>query len=326
MLYRKLGSSDPDVSVIGLGAIGFGSRITEPTASARIIHTCLDLGVNFIDAADAYGEGKCEAHIGEALRGRRKEAIIATKFKLSSRQGQSVAERIASSIEASLKKLQTDYVDLYQIHHLEPDVPHEEILGPLNDLVQLGKVRYIGQCNYSAWRHAQSNAVSERKGWAAMVSAQSYYNVLRRHVELELLPFCTENNVGFIPYRPLAWGWLSGKYRPGAAVPEARSRIEPLQNNERARAVLEELTIFARERGRSVLELAFAWLLAHPAVSTVIAGATTIEQVAANAGAADWQMSLEERDAVDAIAAWDGSGEEVEEPGRERHGIGKPQR
>ena len=170
MRYRNLGSSTLRVSVIGIGAINFAhpQRITDSRDSAAIIHRCLDLGINFIDTADAYGHGQSEVHVGQALRGRRDEAIIATKFKLSDFRdgdpwpGASVRERIVKSIDRSLVKLQTDHVDLYQQHHPEPDVAAEEILEPLHDLVQQGKVRFIGECNFSAWRHAQTNAVAAR--------------------------------------------------------------------------------------------------------------------------------------------------------------------
>ena len=195
-------------------------------------------------------------------------------------------------------------------------VPHEAILEPLDELVRAGKVRYIGECNYSAWRHAQSNATSAKRGWPSMVSSQAYYNLLRRHVELELLPFCTASDIGFIPYRPLATGFLTGKYKPGDPPRPGRKSLARLAADPRARSILDGLTAFAEEHGRTMTELAFAWLLAHPAVCSVIAGAMTTEQVATNAAAADWELTIEERDAVDAIAHWDGSGEEVEEPGR----------
>ncbi len=314
MLYRKLGTSDLNVSVIGLGTNNFGnpSRITDPAQSAKIIDACLDHGINLIDTAPSYGQGQSEVHIGEALKGRRKEALIATKFDFSKQEG-SVRDHILKNVDVSLKKLQTDYIDLYQIHALPPHISHEEVLEPLNELVQQGKVRYIGECNYAGWRHAQADCVAVGKGWAHFVSAQNYYNVMRRQAELELLPFCTENNIGFLPYFPLAGGWLTGKYQPGAPAPQgARRMVGQLQKDERAHAVLGDLTAFAGEQGRSVLDLAFAWLLAHPAVSSVIAGAMNPEQVAANAKAADWQMTQEERDAVDAIAAWDGTGDEIE--------------
>jgi 1-deoxyxylulose-5-phosphate synthase len=323
MRYRPLGSSGVRVSVIGLGTIGFGDphRLPDETSSTRVVHACLDRGINFFDTANAYSDGASEEHLGKALAGRRNDAVIATKFKLSDqtrgdlRVGETVRERIMRSIDGSLKRLRTDHVDLYQIHHPEADVPHEEILGPLDELVRAGKVRHIGESNYAAWRHAQSDAVSIQKGWPKMVSAQVYYNVLRRHVEPEVLPFCTANDIAVIPYRPLGSGWLTGKYSGGAEAPASRRTLQRYVRDERAHRVLAELDAFARERGHSVLELAFAWLLAHPAVRTVIAGASDPEQVGKNAAASAWELSLEERDAIDAIASWDGSGAEVEEPG-----------
>lgn len=323
MRYSNLGSSDLRVSVIGMGAINFANeeRITDVAESARIIRHGLDVGINFIDTADAYGHGQSEVHVGEALRGRRDEAIIATKFKLSNFRdgdpwpGATVRQRIINSIDRSLAKLQTDHVDLYQIHHPEPLIGHDEILEPLNELVTQGKVRYIGESNYSAWRHAQANAVADRNGWAPFVSVQGYYNLLRRHVELEVLPFCTANNVGFIPYRPLADGWLTGKYSADPEASATRPRAAALQRDQRRREVIGELTAFAAARGRTMLDLSFAWLLAHPAVSSVIAGVSNEAQTEANAAAADWEMTRDERDAIDAIVAWDGTDEEVEEPG-----------
>jgi aryl-alcohol dehydrogenase-like predicted oxidoreductase len=318
-----LGSSDLRASVIGIGAINFAhpERITDTGESTRIIHHCLDLGINFIDTADAYGHGESETHVGVALRGRRDQAIIATKFKLSDFRdgdpwpGATVRQRIMNSIERSLRKLETDHVDLYQLHHPEPDVPTAAILEPLAELVEQGKVRWIGECNYSAWRHAQTNCLAERNGWPRMVSIQGYYNLLRRHVELEVLPFCTANEIGFLPYRPLADGWLTGKYSAREAVSGTRPRAEALERDEHKRQRLAELMEFAHERGHSLLELAFAWLLAHPSVTSVIAGVSNVDQATANAAAADWEMTREERDAIDAIVAWDGTGEEVEEPG-----------
>ncbi len=326
MEYRKLGSSDLDVSVIGLGTNNFGNadRIPDPADSAKVIHACLDAGVNFIDTAPSYSNGTSEEHIGHGLKGRRQEAIVATKFQISKREGQSVRDRIKESTDLSLKRLQTDYVDLMQIHFPDPDVSQEEILEPMNGLVHQGKVRFIGECYYASWRHAQADAVSERNGWAKFVSAQSYYNLLRRQLELELLPFCTDNNIGFLPYFPLAGGWLTGKYSGVSEVPStARRMVGQLQGDEAARATLGKLDAFANERGHSMVELAFAWMLARPAVSSVIAGSMNDDQVAANAKAGEWHLSAEERAAVDDIAAWDGSGEEVESYGP---GMPKPRR
>ncbi|MEK9659861.1 MAG: aldo/keto reductase [Chloroflexota bacterium] len=315
MEYRTLGTSDLKVSVIGLGTNNFGNpaRITDPAVSKRVIDACLDNGINLIDTSNNYGGGHSEEHIGAALKGKREKAIIASKYNLRDLNGQSIADRVNTSVEESLRKLQTDHLDLYQLHFSHPEASQEQILEPLNKLVEQGKVRFIGECNYPSWRHAQADHVSAQKGWARMVSSQGYYNVLRRQAELELLPFCSENNVGFLPYFPLAGGWLTGKYKGTTEVPSgARRMVGQLQGNERAEAVLDGLTIFAKERGYTVLDLAFAWLLAHPAVSSVIAGAMNPEQVASNAAAARWVMTKEERAEVDAIAAWDGTGEEVE--------------
>ena len=315
MQYRKLGSSDLNVSVIGLGTNNFGNpqRITDKAASAAVINKCLDLGINFIDTADMYGGGQSEVHIGEALKARRKEAILATKFNIAKLEDESIKARIHRKIDESLAALQTDYIDLYQIHFPGNDVPQEEILGPMNDLVIAGKVRAIGECNYAGWRHAHADAVSTRHGWAHMVSSQNYYNLFRRQVELELLPFCTAQNVGFLPYFPLAGGWLTGKYKASDTPGEgARRMVGQLQGDDAARQTLDKLDAYAAEKGHTILELAFSWLLAHPAVSSVIAGAMTIEQVEANATAGDWVMTDEERDEIDAIAGWDGTAEEIE--------------
>jgi aryl-alcohol dehydrogenase-like predicted oxidoreductase len=315
MQYRKLGSSDLNVSVIGLGTNNFGNpqRITDHAASAAVINQCLDLGINFIDTADMYGGGQSEVHIGEALKTRRKEAILATKFNIAKLEGESIKARIHRKIDESLAALQTDYIDLYQIHFPGNEVPQEEILGPMNDLVVAGKVRYVGECNYSGWRHSQANNVSSKNGWAHMVSSQNYYNLFRRQVELELLPYCTADNVGFLPYFPLAGGWLTGKYKANDTPGEsARRMVGQLQGDDAARQTLDKLDAYAAEKGHTILELAFSWLLAHRAVSSVIAGAMTPEQVTANSTAGDWVMTDEERDAIDAIAAWGGTSEEIE--------------
>ena len=315
MQYRVLGNSGLNVSVIGLGTNNFGNpnRIPDPAQSARVVHKCLDAGINFIDTAVSYGQGQSEVHLGEALKGRRGDAIVATKYNLTKLEGQSPRDRVMQEVEKSLRNLQTDYIDLYQIHVANAELSHEEVLEPLNELVEQGKVRAIGESNYSGWRHAQADATSAQHGWARFESSQGYYNLFRRQAELELLPFCTAANVGFLPYYPLAGGWLSGKYRSGAAIKEsARKMVGQLQGDEAALATLDKLDAYANEHGHSVLDLAFSWLLAHPAVGSVIAGAMTEAQVEANATAGDWKMTIEERDAIDAIAPWDGSDNEVE--------------
>ena len=315
MQYRTLGNTDLSVSVIGLGTNNFGnpSRISDHADSKRVIDKCLDVGINFIDTANMYGNGESESHIGDALKGRRNEAIIATKFNLTNLAGESPRDRIMKNVEESLTRLQTDMIDLYQIHFIPHGMPHAEYLEPLNDLVTQGKVRYVGECNYSGWRHADVNRAAEEGGWAPFVSAQNNYSLMHRQVELELLAYCTEHNIGFLPYFPLAGGWLTGKYATGVDVPgSARRMVGQLQGDERSRAVLGQLDAYANEHGHSVLELAFSWLLAHPSVSSVIAGAMTEAQVEGNARTCEWALTPEERDAVDAIAAWDGTNEEIE--------------
>ena len=315
MQYRKLGTSDLNVSVIGLGTNNFGNaqRISDPAESAKVINQCLDSGINFIDTADMYGGGQSEIHIGEALKTRRDEAIIATKFNLAKLEGETVRQRIERKIDESLAALQTDHIDLYQLHFPANGVSQEEIIEPMNDLVKAGKVRFIGECNYAGWRHAQADHVSEHHNYARMVSSQNYYNLFRRQVELELLPYCQEANVGFLPYFPLAGGWLTGKYsRSDTPAESARRMVGQLQGDEVARATLDKLDAYAGEKGHTILELAFSWLLAHPSVSSVIAGAMTPEQVIANSTAGDWVLTDEERDEIDAIASWGGSNEEIE--------------
>lgn len=315
MQYRLLGNTDLNVSVIGLGTNNFGnpSRIADKKMSQRVIDKCIDLGINFLDTANIYGNGESEIHIGEALKGKRSEVIIATKFNLTNLNGESPKSRIRKNIEESLGKLQTDVIDLYQIHFVPDGIPHEEYLEPLNELITEGKVRHIGECNYSSWRHADTTRIAANHGWSHFVSSQNNYSLMHRHAELELLPYCTEHKVGFLPYFPLAGGWLTGKYASGNEVPQsARRMVGQLQNDTASQSVLAKLDAFASEHNKTLVDLAFAWLLAHPAVSSVIAGAMSEEQVASNASAASWILDRVARDAVDEIAYWEGSNEDIE--------------
>ena len=315
MQYRQLGNTDLNVSVIGLGTNNFGnpSRIADKKISQRVIDKCIDLGINFLDTANIYGNGESEVHIGEALKGKRNDVLIATKFNLTNLNGESPKSRIQKNIEESLRKLQTDVIDLYQIHFVPNDIPHEEYLEPLNELIVEGKVRHLGECNYSSWRHADTTRIADSRGWSNFVSSQNNYSLMHRHAELELLPYCTEHKVGFLPYFPLAGGWLTGKYASGNEVPQsARRMVGQLQNDSASQSVLGKLDAFASEHEKTLVDLAFAWLLAHPAVSSVIAGAMTEEQVISNANAANWILDREQRDQVDEIAYWEGSNEDIE--------------
>ena len=317
MEYRQLGSSELKVSVVGLGGNVFGPPRLDQEQSVRNVHRGLELGVNFIDTAITYGQGQSEVFIGDAIKDRRQDVIVSTKFDFQRLEKETPGQRIQARCEESLRKLQTDYIDLYQVHFPAPTIPPEEILGPMDDLVRQGKVRYIGQCNYAAWRHCEALNVCRRLGLAELVSAQNHYNLVRRQVELDLLPFCAAYNVGFIAYFPLGGGTLTGKYRPGEPPPPgtrgaAGSAIVKRLRTERNQALAVELERYAQERGHTLGELAIAWLVACPQVSVVITGTSTPEHVQANVASADWRLTPEEKAEVDRIAAWDGSVETIE--------------
>lgn len=318
MEYRKLGSSDLLVSEVGLGGNVFGPpRLTQEQSTENINHA-LSLGINFIDTAFGYGEGQSEIFVGNAVRDKRDQFIIATKFNLRNRKdGETVGDRIRSQCEESLRKLQMSHIDLYQIHQPDPSISEEEILEPLSKLLEEGKIRYIGECNYGAWRHAVTNHVATNNGWPLMVSAQNNYNILRRHVELEILPYCDRFNIGFLPYFPLGGGFLTGKYKPGQEPPAGSrgaegSGIIAKTRTQKNENTLVKLETFAGDRGRSVLDLAIGWLLAQPSVSSVIAGASNTQQIDSNAAGASWKLSPEELAEINTIASWDGTGELVD--------------
>ena len=312
MNYRRLGRSGLEVSAIGLGADNFGPRDTFPyhmdyESSARVIYSAIEAGINIIDTANIYGDGVSEEHIGRALEGSRHEMVLATKVTVpvaeGPNRGGSSRKHIMEEVEGSLRRLRTDYVDLYQMHDPDPDTPIEESLRALDDLVRDGKVRYIGCSNYSAWRTCEALWTSRTLGLESFVSSQPHYSMLDREVEEELLAFCGRYGVGILPYFPLADGFLTGKYRRGQPPPPG-SRLDMEETDWLTDAnfdILEGLERFAEERGRTVLELAFAWLLSRPEVSSVIAGATRPEQVEANARAHDWDLSDDELAEIDTL-------------------------
>ena len=310
MEYRRLGRSGLRVSAIGLGGNTFG-RYADAARTAEIVGRALDLGVNLFDTADVYNSGQSEEFIGRAIRGRREQALIATK--VSSRVGDgpndagASRQHIMDGCEASLRRLGTDYIDLYQIHWFDSDTPQEETLTALDDLVRAGKVRYIGCSNYAAWQVTQALWISDREHLARFVSVQPEYNLLERDVERDLAPCCLEFGLGVIPYYPLAAGVLTGKYKPGEPPPEGtRGHGNAAFEHRLQRETLESvqrLAAWAREREHTVGELALAWLLARPGVSTVIAGTTRPEQVEANVRAADWHLTPDDIAAVDALLA-----------------------
>jgi aryl-alcohol dehydrogenase-like predicted oxidoreductase len=308
MEYRQLGPAGIKVSAIGLGTNQFGGKVDQQGA-ARIIHAALDLGINFIDTADVYQSGRSEEAIGAALEGRRDQAVIATKVRHQT--GEGVNERGASrlhifaGVEASLRRLKTDYIDLYQIHRWDSETPLEETMRALDDLVRAGKVLYVGASNFSAWQLTWANALAEQHGLTKFITIQPHYHMLERGIESELLPACSYFGIGILPYFPLAGGFLTGKYRRDQpAPPDSRGASSPYvqkymtdENFDR----LERFEAFAQERGRSLNDLAHAWLLSKPQVSSVISGATRVEQVQANAASPDWQLQSEELDLLEEI-------------------------
>ena len=306
MDYRNLGKSGLQVSAIGLGTNNFGKRL-DAQRTAAVVDQALDAGINFLDTANAYSAGLSEEYIGKALKGKRSEAIVATKVSSPMRKGPNSGgnsrQHIVAEVENSLQRLGTDHIDLYQIHWTDPNTPIEETLRTLDDLVRQGKVRYIGCSNFAAWQVCEAVWTSRTLGLTSFVSAQPRYNMLDREVEAELLPFCTEYGIGVLPYYPLANGFLTDKHRRGQPA-VAGTRLAEDDRGMLTDAnfdVLEGLEEFAGERGHTLLELAFSWLLSRPAVSSVIAGATKPEQVVANAGAAGWHLSDDDLAELDAI-------------------------
>jgi aryl-alcohol dehydrogenase-like predicted oxidoreductase len=292
MRTRVLGEGGPEVSVVGLGTNNFGGRI-DYEQSLAVIDAALEAGVTLIDTADIYGQGTSEERIGRALEGRRDRVLIATKF--GSEMDERPEERrgnpgyIRWAVEGSLRRLRTDVIDVYQMHVPDPVTPIEETLGALNDLVADGKVRWIGSSNFSAAQIEAAEEVSRGAGFHRFVSAQNEYSFAEREAEDEVLPVCEKLEIGFLPYFPLASGLLTGKYRRGEEATEGRLAGREIAD-ERWDS-LEKLQRFGDERGVSLLDVAVGGLLAMPAVTSVIAGATKPEQVRANVAAGAWEPS-----------------------------------
>jgi aryl-alcohol dehydrogenase-like predicted oxidoreductase len=312
MEQRNLGRSGLIVSAVGLGCNNFGGRL-DYAATRAVVHKALDLGITFFDTSDTYGEsGGSEEQLGRALAGRRHEIVLASKFARPmdrERRLQGASRRyIMSAVEASLKRLNTDYIDLYQQHIADPKTPIEETLRALDDLVQQGKVRYIGCSTLSAWQTVEAQWVSTHLGLERYVSCQERYSLIDRDLDRELMPVVESYGLGLIPFSPLADGLLTGKYRRNAPMPAgARLTTTPraaerrlLDRNWR---IVERLTDFCEARGHTLLELAFSWLLQRPKVASVIAGATSADQVEANIRAGSWALSREDMDEIDRLTA-----------------------
>ncbi|MDP3174943.1 MAG: aldo/keto reductase [Phenylobacterium sp.] len=311
MEYRKLGGTELNVSLVALGGNTFGPPRLDEAQSVRTIHAADDLGVNFIDTANLYGGGYSEAFIGTALADRRDRWVIATKFNLRNLGDANVADYITQACDNSLRKLNTDRIDLYQLHLPSLNTPEDEILRALDKLRQAGKVREIGASNHMSWHMAKNQYVARAMGVKPYVTAQDHYNLLRRHIEAELIPFANAYGVSIIPYFPLGGGFLSGKYKQGEAPPPGTrgaegSGIVSRNLNDRNFEIVRKLDAFAAARQRSTAELALAWLLANPAVGSVITGVSSPEQVALNVKAAGWVLTPEEKSELDAIAPREG--------------------
>ncbi|MBW5486380.1 aldo/keto reductase [Streptomyces bambusae] len=302
MRYLPLGTSGLTVSAVGLGCNNFGGRL-DAQATRAVVDAALDAGVTLFDTADIYGgRGGSESHLGQALKGRRDEVVLATKFgydgmdmgygpAAGARGGRAYVRR---AVEASLRRLDTDHIDLYQLHSPDPATPIAETLAALTELVQEGKVRYIGHSNFSGWQLAEAAHVARELGAAPFVSAQNHWSLLEREAEKELVPAAVHYGLGVLPYFPLANGLLTGKVRRGAPVP-AGSRLEGRDSylTEERLDTVEALAAVADKHGRSMLELAIGWLSGRPGCASVIAGATSAEQVRANAAVADRPLDAE---------------------------------
>ena len=311
MEYRNLGDSGLKISLAGLGCNNFAMKCDAEQTRA-VVHRALDEGVTFFDTADIYGRrGGSEEMLGKALGPRRREVIVASKFGMPMGDGPYLRggsrRYVTAAAEASLKRLGTDYIDVYQIHQPDPETPQEETLSALDDLVRAGKVRYLGNSNFSGWEVADADWISRTRGIARYVSAQNQYNLLDRKIERDLLPACKKFGLGMLPYFPLASGFLTGKYRRGTEAPAGTrlALMAPMAKQvmtDQNFATLEKLEEFSRQRGHTIVELAMSWLACQPIVSSVISGATHPDQVTENVKACQWKLSAEELKEVDTIA------------------------
>jgi len=305
MQTRRIGALD--VSLVGLGCNNFGMRIDE-AASAAVVDAALEAGVTFFDTADIYGNTHSEEFLGRALGGRRRDIVIATKFGYridDQRPGGAQPDYIRRAVEDSLRRLGTDRIDLYQLHTPDPSTPIADTLGALDELVRAGMVREIGCSNFSAAQLREAEA-AVKSGGARFVSVQNEYSLLQREAESDVLPACEPLGVAFLPYFPLASGLLTGKYSRSAGAPAgSRLTVSWAANKfltEERIAATEKLDAFARARGRTLLELAMSWLAARSAVASIIAGATTADQVRANARSVEWRLTADDVREIDRLA------------------------
>jgi aryl-alcohol dehydrogenase-like predicted oxidoreductase len=319
MDYRQLGNSGLRVSALTLGTMTFGGRdkfanvgTTDVDGATRQVDMCLDAGINLIDTADVYSDGLSEEIVGRTLRGRRDRVLLATKARMPMGDGPNDAglsrHHIIRACEASLRRLDTDYIDLYQVHEWDGATPLEETLDALDHLVNTGKVRYIGCSNYAGWHVMKALGISERRGLQRFVSQQIYYSLQARDAEYELVPVSLDQGLGILVWSPLAGGLLSGKYRRGEQGPEGSRHLTdwnepPVRDEEALYDIIEALVEIAEEHGGSPAQVALAWLLGRPGVASVVVGARTDEQLADNLGAADRVLGDDERARLDELSA-----------------------
>jgi aryl-alcohol dehydrogenase-like predicted oxidoreductase len=295
MRTRRLGAEGPEVSVVGLGCNNFGFRV-DLEGTRAVVDAALDCGVTLFDTADTYGDGDSERFLGEVLQGRRDRVVLATKFGgRMERRGGGSRDHIPRAIDASLRRLRTDYVDLYQYHVPDGVTPYEETFGALDELVRAGKVHYVGHSNLTAAQVEEVDEICRSNGFTRPVSAQNQYSLLHREAEAELLPTCARLGLGVLPYFPLASGLLTGKYRRGEERPQG-TRLSDRDDvfTDETFDRLETLEDLAAQHGITLLQVAIGSLLAQPAIASVIAGATKPEQVRANAEASDWEPTPED--------------------------------
>jgi aryl-alcohol dehydrogenase-like predicted oxidoreductase len=312
MEYRRLGTSGLRISAVGLGCNPFGNEVDPPTAEA-IVNQAIDLGVTYFDTADSYFEGRSEDYLGRALKGKRDRVIVATKVGNRTGPGPNdngtSRKHVFDSCEASLRRLQTDYIDVYQIHTPDRSTPMEETMQALHDLVRSGKVRYIGCSNYYEWEIAEAQWFARTNNLTPFVSSQDFYNMLYRDIEKRMTPLCQKYGLGMIPYFPLAGGLLGGSYKRGVAPePGSRGAIRPTfrtWDTPRNWTAQEGLAAFAEKRGWALAQMAIAWLLSRPMMATVIAGADKAEHIAANVKALEVKFTAEDFAEIDRLTLLD---------------------
>ena len=303
MEYRAVANSDLQVSAVGLGTVEFGERL-DASRSQELVSAAIDLGITLFDTGDNYNNGRSEEILGKAIRGHRDEVVVSTKFTGRDRfRSDGTREFVLEACEGSLRRLGIECIDLYTMHHPDPDTPIEETLRALEELVQQGKVRAIGASNFAGWQVAEANHMASAGNTSRFVACQMEWNLLKRHVEDEVVPACRHYNVSLMPFYPIASGLLTGKYRKGQSFPagtrladiEFYAKVASPANLEK----VEGLIAFAAARSHSILDLALSWLAGQIGVSSVLVGASSVKQLEKNATAINWKLSKEDRDAID---------------------------